>query len=294
MIVSMTGYGTAQQTHDDVSYAAEVRSVNGRYLKLSIKLPEHLQFAESEVDKLLRKRLARGTVTFALRIRTEGANATRSLNMAALQGYVDQLTKIKLPDSVRPMIGLATLATLPGVAEQLEPDDDARARTLEAIINVAGDAVGALLDMRRDEGRSLAEDLSACTDRIREELAAVQDRAPSVIHEYHDRLKARVATLTQTAQLELDSEALMREVAIYADRCDIAEEVSRMGSHLDQFADLCGRGEKVGRTLDFLAQELLREANTIGSKSNDTAVARSVVEIKGLIDRLKEQVQNVE
>lgn len=294
MIVSMTGYGTAQQTHDDVSYAAEVRSVNGRYLKLSIKLPEHLQFAESEVDKLLRKRLARGTVTFALRIRTEGANATRSLNMAALQGYVDQLTKIKLPDSVRPMIGLATLATLPGVAEQLEPDDDARARTLEAIINVAGDAVGALLDMRRDEGRSLAEDLSACTDRIREELAAVQDRAPSVIHEYHDRLKARVATLTQTAQLELDSEALMREVAIYADRCDIAEEVSRMGSHLDQFADLCGRGDKVGRTLDFLAQELLREANTIGSKSNDTAVARSVVEIKGLIDRLKEQVQNVE
>lgn len=294
MIVSMTGYGTAQQTHDDVSYAAEVRSVNGRYLKLSIKLPEHLQFAESEVDKLLRKRLARGTVTFALRIRTEGANATRSLNMAALQGYVDQLTKIKLPDSVRPMIGLATLATLPGVAEQLEPDDDARARLLEAIINVAGDAVGALLDMRRDEGRSLAEDLSACTDRIREELAAVQDRAPSVIHEYHDRLKARVATLTQTAQLELDSEALMREVAIYADRCDIAEEVSRMGSHLDQFADLCGRGDKVGRTLDFLAQELLREANTIGSKSNDTAVARSVVEIKGLIDRLKEQVQNVE
>lgn len=294
MIVSMTGYGTAQQTHNDVSYAAEVRSVNGRYLKLSIKLPEHLQFAESEVDKLLRKRLARGTVTFALRIRTEGANATRSLNMAALQGYVDQLTKIKLPDSVRPMIGLATLATLPGVAEQLEPDDDARARTLEAIINVAGDAVGALLDMRRDEGRSLAEDLSACTDRIREELAAVQDRAPSVIHEYHDRLKARVATLTQTAQLELDSEALMREVAIYADRCDIAEEVSRMGSHLDQFADLCGRGDKVGRTLDFLAQELLREANTIGSKSNDTAVARSVVEMKGLIDRLKEQVQNVE
>lgn len=294
MIVSMTGYGTAQQTHDDVSYAAEVRSVNGRYLKLSIKLPEHLQFAESEIDKLLRKRLARGTVTFALRIRTEGANATRSLNMAALQGYVDQLTKIKLPDSVRPMIGLATLATLPGVVEQLEPDDDARARTLEAIINVAGDAVGALLDMRRDEGRSLAEDLSACTDRIREELAAVQDRAPSVIHEYHDRLKARVATLTQTAQLELDSEALMREVAIYADRCDIAEEVSRMGSHLDQFADLCGRGDKVGRTLDFLAQELLREANTIGSKSNDTAVVRSVVEIKGLIDRLKEQVQNVE
>ena len=96
MILSMTGYGTAQQTHGDVCYAAEVRSVNGRYLKLSVKLPEHLQFAESEIDKLLRTRLARGTVTFGLRIRTEGANATRSLNMAALQGYVDQLTKLKL------------------------------------------------------------------------------------------------------------------------------------------------------------------------------------------------------
>ena len=122
----------------------------------------------------------------------------------------------------------------------------------------------------------------------------MSERAPMVVEEYHQRLKSRVASLLEAGGFELHEEGLMREVAVFAERCDITEELTRLGSHLDQFLDLCDRPEPVGRTLDFLTQELLREANTIASKSNDTAIARNVVEVKATIDRMKEQVQNVE
>jgi uncharacterized protein (TIGR00255 family) len=137
-------------------------------------------------------------------------------------------------------------------------------------------------------------DLYASLAGIRREVESVQGRAPMVVDEYHERLKARVGMLMQKGGFELQADGLMREVAIFAERCDIGEEINRLSSHLDQFVELCERGEQVGRTLDFLTQELLREANTIGSKSNDAVIARSVVTVKGLIDRLKEQVQNVE
>ena len=152
----------------------------------------------------------------------------------------------------------------------------------------------ALMDMRRDEGRSLHDDLLGYCEAVRTRLASIASRAPGVIDEYRERLRSRVASLMQSGGFQLEADGLLREVAVFAERCDISEEITRMGSHLDQFVEVCGRDEQVGRTLDFLAQELLREANTIGSKSNDAAIARSVVEIKGLIDRLKEQVQNVE
>lgn len=293
MILSMTGYGWAQRAREGVSYAVEVRSVNNRYLKLSIKLPEHLQFAESQVDKLLRSRIQRGTVSYVLRVRSDGAGVSRIINLAALQGYVDQLSKVTAGNA-EPTIDLATLAMLPGVSEPPDLAEDARAREAETLADVTGAALDALVAMRREEGGAVRKDLDLCVAQVRAELEAVQHRAPQVIDEYHERLRARVANLLQTAELELDRDMLAREVAVFADRCDISEELHRLGSHLDQFVELCDRGEQVGRTLDFLTQEMLREANTVGSKANDAAIARSVVQIKGLIDRLKEQVQNVE
>jgi len=148
--------------------------------------------------------------------------------------------------------------------------------------------------MRRVEGKALREDLHESCHAIRELLASVRERAPAVVDEYHERLHTRVSTLMSTGKFELEADALAREVAIYAERCDVNEEVSRLSSHLDQFEQICDRGEQAGRTLDFLSQELLREANTIASKSNDATITRNVVEIKGRIDRLKEQAQNVE
>jgi uncharacterized protein (TIGR00255 family) len=294
MIQSMTGYGAAEHAADGVSYALEIRGVNGRYLKLSIKLPELLQFAESAVDKLLKSRLARGSVTCILRVRSEGVAGAGTINVPALQHYLDQLSKVQLPAGVQAAVDLGTLAALPGVCQPPEVDEEAQQQQLEIIEDLASRALDAVIEMRRSEGQALRGDILDCCAAVRKELAEVTSRAPTVVDEYHERLRSRVEMLMQAGGFELEADGLMRDVAVFAERCDISEELTRLNAHLEQFAELCDREEAVGRTLDFLTQELLREANTIASKSNDAAIARSVVVIKGLIDRLKEQVQNVE
>lgn len=294
MMLSMTGYGAAQTTQEGVAYAVEVRSVNHRYLKTSLKIPEFLQFAEAEFESLLRRRIARGSVNLSLRIRSQSAAALRPLDMSVVQAYVDQLTQAKIPTGVQPTIDLAAIALLPGVSDAAVVDEETRTRIAEVVTRVADQALDALIEMRRVEGRSLADDLREIVGQIRSEIDSIAVRAPVVVEEYFERLRNRVGLLMQAAQLELEADALAREVAVYAERSDISEELSRIRSHLEQFGELCERGDQVGRTLDFLAQELLREANTIGSKSNDVRIARGVVVMKGLVDRLKEQVQNVE
>lgn len=294
MIQSMTGYGAAQHVEDGVGYAIEIRSVNHRYLKLSIKLPDHLQFLESDVDRLVRKRLARGSVTYTLRVSGSDQADVHPINMTVLQGYVDQMSRVQSTEEVPLKIDLGTLARLPGVCESPDLDDQAKGRVRDVVASLTGTGLDALARIRMEEGKTLQADLLGCCDDIRSRLAEIAARAPNVVNEYHERLKTRVNTLMQTGGFELEAEGLMREVAIYAERCDISEELARLTSHLDQAVQLCDRGDKVGRTLDFLSQEMLREANTIASKSNDTAITRTVVEIKGMIDRLKEQVQNVE
>lgn len=294
MILSMTGFGSAQHLDRGISYSVEVRSVNNRYLKLSVKLPELFQSAEAEIERLLRSRLSRGTVTYMLKARSESPESSVTINLDTMQQYIDRLMQVRLPANVQPHIDLAAIALLPGVADIAQTEDESHKEMIEVLSRLTNQALDALIGMRREEGRVLKADLYASLDGVRKEVIAIQSRAPGVIEEYHERLRNRVGTLMQKGGYELEAEGLMREVAIYAERCDIGEEINRLRSHLDQFVELCERGDQVGRTLDFLTQELLREANTIGSKSNDAVIARSVVTIKGLIDRLKEQVQNVE
>jgi uncharacterized protein (TIGR00255 family) len=294
MIQSMTGFGAAQLSSEGVSYSFEIRSVNNRFLKHTIKLPESIQYLESEIDKTIRKRLARGSVSSSLRVRSEDELVARPLNLVVLQQYAEQLAQLKLAGDIKPTIDLAALVMMPGVYATSELDDEAKAKTRRAVIDLTNQAITALIEIRGEEGKTLRADLLAHCQSIRECLAEVATRAPSVVDEYHERLKTRVSLLMKEGGFELEAEGLAREVAIYAERCDINEELSRLSSHLDQAVQLCDRGDQVGRTLDFLTQEMLREANTIASKSNDSSITRNVVEIKGLIDRLKEQVQNVE
>ncbi|MCH7883938.1 MAG: YicC family protein [Planctomycetes bacterium] len=294
MIHSMTGYGEAQHVRDGVSYALNIRTVNGRYIKLSIRLPEHLQSLEHEVEKVLRARVARGSVSCSLQIRSEDQPVFRTINKAALQHYVDAMGQVRVPGGLQATMDLASLTMLPGVCEPVALDDAARQGQLETVLELTHRALDAVIRMRSQEGEALCRDLLHHLGAIRAELDTIGTRAPNVIEEYHERLRTRVAALMRESRVELEADSLTREIAIFAERSDVAEEITRMFSHLEQFEQLCNRGEQVGRTLDFLAQELLREVNTIGSKSNDAAIARSVVEIKGRVDRLKEQVQNVE
>ena len=293
MILSMTGFGSAQRSEDGVSYSLEIRSLNNRYLKVSVKLPENLQFLESEVERTVRARLGRGSCNYTLRVRNDSALSGYDINRAALRSYVSDICGADLPEGVQATIDLAAVAALPGVCQPCEVDEQAQERMKALVSELTAEALAGVLAMRRTEGEALREDLLTACRTLDAQLETVAKQAPNVVVEYQQRLRVRVQSLLAEAKIELERDALMREVAIFADRCDISEEVARMRSHLDQFRGLCNSSEPVGRKLDFVAQEMLREANTIGSKSNDATIARATVEIKALIDRLKEQVQNV-
>lgn len=294
MIVSMTGCGEAVHSEGVVGYSLEIRSVNNRYFKSIIKLPDSLQFLEDRIEKILRGELRRGSVFYQLRTHNDVEGSAASINIAVLQLYIEQLTKTRLPEGVRAQLDLGTLSALPGVCETPQPDEQLSEHRAAIVEDMTRRALASLQKMRAEEGRALLRDLSEHCRRMREQLELIREHAPKVISEYRDKLKQRVDRLLAEARLELDSDTLAREIALYADRCDISEELSRLASHLDQFIEACENEDHVGRKLDFLTQELLREANTIGSKSNDVAIARCIVEMKSLIDRLKEQVQNVE
>jgi uncharacterized protein (TIGR00255 family) len=293
MILSMTGFGQAEARADGVTFRAEVRSLNNRYFKATIKLPETFQRFEGDIDRLLRSMLGRGSITYNLRIKDENAPSAYQINTAAVKHYVDRLREATAGQSGI-QIDLAGLLEVPGVCEPADIDPTALDAQFRIVDTMTREAVERVIAMRRAEGAALQKDLEQQCASIRLGLEEVARRAPGVVEEYHKRLKSRVQQLVASASVELDQDALAREVAIFAERCDVNEEVSRLASHLDQFAELCGSSEEAGRKLDFLTQEMLREANTIGSKANDAQLARHVVEIKAAIDRIKEQVQNVE
>ncbi|NLX13986.1 MAG: YicC family protein [Phycisphaerales bacterium] len=292
MILSMTGYGDAQYADGEIAYALIIKSVNNKYFKANIKLPEHLSIFETEVDKLLRSRLSRGSVNYSLRVLNTSADAAQELNLSAMQSYLRQLGHLSVADNVH--IDLGAIVALPGVCQPPELDEAERQQAWLIIENLTNQTIDRLMEMRRTEGQALREDLLSQCAQIRQELATIVQRAPGVLREYQQRLLQRANELIGQAGLPLELDDVRREVALYAERSDINEEISRLGSHLDQFAKLCDSREPAGRKLDFLAQELLREANTIGSKANDAEIAQHIVAIKGAIDRLKEQVQNVE
>ena len=211
-----------------------------------------------------------------------------------LATYIRRLKGLLSDDDTRSQLDLGSLLMLPGIVQPAIPDEKQTERMRQTVLALTQEALNQLSVSRGQEGDVLKADLLANCDRIVERLKIIGDRVDTVVAEYHNRLKDRVENLLAQAKLKLDEDLLAREVAIYAERSDIAEEVSRLTAHLDQFRECCEKGGPVGRRLDFVTQEMLREANTIGSKSSDAVIAQSVIDIKCAIDRIKEQVQNVE
>jgi uncharacterized protein (TIGR00255 family) len=293
MIVSMTGFGDASAEQDGTHYAVEIRSLNNRYFKPVIKLPDHLAGLEPEIETLLRERLGRGSITYILKMRTDSAEAAYHINTAALQAYLEQLDALRGSNG-HLNVDLAGLLLLPGVCQEPRDDTDEIRRHGPVVNELTARAIDKLLQMRRREGQALFEDLMRHTQVISENLAEIEKRAPLVIDEYHRKLHNRVRELIERASLQVSQLDLIKEVAVFAERADISEEIQRLRHHLKQFEQSCRTGEHAGRKLDFITQEMLREGNTIASKSNDALIAGHVVEVKGAIDRLKEQVQNVE
>lgn len=289
MLHSMTGYGAATAHVAGVDYTVEIRSLNNRYFKASIKLPELWSAVETDVEKLLRERLGRGSVNFSLRMRMGDESAAYVVNAVALRQYVQQ-AQAALGDDARLEAG--SLLALPGVCVPPMADDIVE-RSWPTLQETVQQALAHLMDMRVREGQGLYEDLMRHCQGIEDQLKIVEDRKLTVVADYNQRLLARVNELTQAAQLKVSESDLIREVAVFAERADISEEISRLRSHIEQFRRISQAEEAGGRKLDFISQEMLREANTIGSKANDAQIARAIVEIKAGIDRIKEQVQNV-
>jgi len=293
MLRSMTGFGSAHGQVDGVEYAVEVRSVNSRYFKAVVKAPEGLSWAEVEIDKFLRKTVTRGNVTVNISVKVPDDQAAYRVNTVALARYIEQLRPLEIDANPTLRIDLGSLMALPGVC-QPPALEEVLAPTRQGLMDLVAQAVKAMVRMRNEEGKALRTDLLGQCDVILENLHAVAEHAPRVVTDYHERLTARVKELTHAGAGAVDPEHLAREVAIFAERCDIAEEIARLRMHVEQFREGVAAKEPAGRKLDFIAQEMLREANTIASKANDTRIARAVVEIKTAVDRIKEQVQNVE
>jgi uncharacterized protein (TIGR00255 family) len=293
MIVSMTGFGDASAERSGTHYAVEIRSLNNRFFKPVIKLPENVSGLEPELESTLREHLGRGSITYILKMRMDSAEAAYHINTQALKCYLEQLQEVKGLDRLV-QIDLASLVQLPGVCQEPRDETDEIAKHGDCIRELTQQAIEKLNTMRRREGRSLFDELMKHVNVISNNLLEIGKRAPSVVEDYHKRLTQRVNQLMSKAELKVNEADLIREVAVFAERADIAEEIQRLGHHTEVFAEACRNDEHAGRKLDFITQEMLREANTIGSKANDAQIARHIVEIKGAIDRLKEQVQNVE
>lgn len=294
MLNSMTGYGEAAGELEGVSYAVEIKAVNNRYLKIIVKLPEGVTFLEDEIDKELRRRLSRGTINCVLRIKGASATDLFAIDEVALRSIIARLNAISSSVGVTGAIDLASLLELPGIVQPTQPDEEQSARIRQFVLKLTGAALDKLQRMREAEGGFLEADLKKHCDAMMAELEVVRQRSGSVVVEYAKRLRRRVEELLAEAKLKLDEQTLAREVAILADRSDISEEMARLDAHLQQFRQICQTDGQAGRRLDFLSQEMLREANTVASKAGDAGIARSVVDIKCLIERLKEQIQNVE
>jgi uncharacterized protein (TIGR00255 family) len=294
MISSMTGFGEASAEIDGIACTLEIKSVNNRFLKTHLRLPDITAFLENDMEAKLRNDIHRGTVNCSLHLKNVSGRAIYNLDENALKGYVDQLKKVAEAEGVSTNFDLSGLLSLPGVVQPFVPDPEQAEKLKNTVLGLVDDVIGKLKQVRLQEGAAMLADLEANCGLIAERLASVKDRSGAVLKEYNEKLLKRVNELRATAKLEIDSEMLARETAIFAERSDIAEEVTRLSSHLEQFIKNCKTEENVGRKLDFTSQEMLREANTIASKASDALICQWVIEIKCAIDRIKEQIQNIE
>ncbi|HEY5656762.1 MAG TPA: YicC/YloC family endoribonuclease [Myxococcota bacterium] len=296
MIQSMTGFGSASFAADSVAFELDVRSVNHRHLDVRVRLPRALAALEIDFRARIQERFGRGK--FDCRVATpEGATPAPRLeiDLAAAREYLSAARELTREEAVGGELGVADLLALPGVARLAEPDFSGDA--LHGAAGAALDAaLGELAAMRAAEGEVLARDLLARLDRVGELAGELEQRSGDVRESVRERLRKRARQLEADTGM-LDEARLHQEIVIAADRLDITEEVVRLRSHIDQFRALLAMGapgSPVGRRLEFLLQELGREANTIGSKGSDAPIAHAVVELKAELERLREQVQNVE
>jgi uncharacterized protein (TIGR00255 family) len=292
MIKSMTGYGRAEAVLQGRNIVVEAKSVNHRFLEISLRLPSALFPLEMELKKKVGERFKRGRIEIFIRLEGEGADVSKvNLNLEIAHNYFDVLNRIKEEFGLQDTISLKTLTGFrdiftPPAETQLSPE------FLSQMESSMQEALAMLMKMRQEEGLAMYQDMEMRLNVIREILVTIKLRAPQVVLEYQKRLTERIKELT--AGHALDDIRLAQEVALLAEKSDITEEIVRLQSHISQFVSLLQSDETEGKKIDFLLQEMNREINTIGSKSNDFEITRQVIEVKSELSKLREQAQNIE
>lgn len=293
MIYSMTGFGRSIVTKEGRELQVELKSVNHRYLDISVRMPKALCAFEDMIRKTISSRLKRGHIDVFVTYRNTACLSREvQVDLTLLSAYLGAFSQIRerFPQ-LENDISLLSVSRLPDVLTVIEAPEDEQ--TVSGMLTLALDeALDSVLRMRASEGEHLVGDIRGRLDLIRNRLGLVEQRSPSVVLEYREKLSERITALLQGTTL--DAARLQTEVAIFADRSSITEEIVRLDSHLGQVAKTLDAGGAVGRKLDFVVQEMNREANTIGSKANDLEITNSVLEIKGETEKIREQVQNIE
>ncbi len=293
MLRSMTGFGaSASEAERGLALRVEVRSVNHRHLALKTRLPESLAALEPEIEARVRARCERGAVTITVQAEHTAASAPARVDHELARRYREELAALAEELGLATAVSLDTLVSLPGVVA-VAPGGAASEAQQAAVLRRVDEALTRMLAMREKEGSNLAADLRKNALALTRLAARIEKRMPGLVRAQHAALTKRVQTLLGSAAAVSGAD-LAREVALLADKLDVSEELTRLASHLEQLESLLKKGGRAGRPLDFLVQEIFREVNTIGSKCSDATVAHWVVEAKTHVERLREQVQNVE
>ncbi len=292
MIRSMTGYGRGQDTIHGLAVVVEIKAVNHRFYEYSSRLPRGYGFLDDKLKNYLQRQISRGKVDVSVQIAALEQSSSRVMvDQGLAESYLQALRELAERYDLRDDVSATALSRYPDVltVQQAALDEDL---VWQAVQQVTDEALERFVAMREQEGTRLREDILSRGETIRRAVAAVEERSPQTVREHMEKVEARMRELLQG--VAVDEARLLNEAAVYADKIAVAEETVRLNSHLDQLAQLLDGGEAVGRKLDFLVQEMNREANTIGSKCSDLELTRIVVDIKAEIEKIREQIQNIE
>ena len=294
MIKSMTGFGRGEYTDGKRSITVEIKSVNHRYSDITVKMPRRYTFAEDKIKNTVKEKIRRGKVDVSIIVDNIAENDVNiRLNTMLAKQYYDNLTELSSEFDLSGDISLQFMASLPDVMKVI-PDVEDEEEITNAILIPVAEAAANLEKMRAVEGEKLAEDLIAKGEHVKEILDRIEERAPQVVVDYTAKLKERIQELVGSA-VQIPEDRILVEAAVFADKCAIDEEITRLNSHLIQLRNIIEKSSQPeGKKLDFLVQEMNREANTIGSKANDITITNYMLEIKSEIEKIREQVQNIE
>ena len=291
MIKSMTGYGKGNISENLRNYQVEIKSVNHRYLDISVKMPRVLSYLEEDVKKVISSKVKRGKIDVFITFEnssTEGKEI--KINNEIAKMYINQLKQLAEEENILANIEVTEISKYPDVLSIQNTQDDEQIK--KELIEVTTIATDKLVQMRQVEGSKMAEDLLKRIEKINQKIEKISELSTGLIEEYVVKLENRIKEILKNQ--EIDESRLAQEVVIYADKCSIEEEVTRLKSHISQFKELINSDDAVGKKLDFIIQEMNRETNTIGSKANNLEITNGVIDIKTEIENIREQVQNIE